>query len=117
MLVDVATLELVTMADSTEDKSIADRSSDVRGSLCGVLEKSKTPGSPVEAHEVEDVLDRFKLWTGNLGALHQAHKRVSLESRLADSPEVRDQICEHLDDMQEASQDCESILQPIPGCN
>lgn len=102
--------EVATMADSNANKSIAERSSDVRGSLLDVLEKSKTAGSPVEVHTVEDLLDRFKLWTGNLGALHQAHKRMSLESRLADSPEVRDQICEHLDDMQEAPQDCTSIL-------
>ncbi|KAG8162228.1 hypothetical protein KVR01_007993 [Diaporthe batatas] len=98
------------MADSNPKKSIAERSADVRRILLDVLEKSKTIESPVEARKVEDVLDRFKLWAGNLGALHPAHKRVSLESRLADSPGVRDQICEHLDDMQEASQDLLSLL-------
>lgn len=96
------------MADSYADKGIAERSSDIRQSLLDVLEKSKSAESLVELRKVADLLDRFQLWTGNLGALHHAQKRMSLESRLADSQEVKDQICEHLDDMQEALQDCES---------
>lgn len=87
-------------------RSIADRSWDVRQSLLDLLDRARTNDGPIQPQQVEDVLDRFKLWTGNLGALHQAHKRISLESRLADSPEVQDQICEQFDDMEEAIQDC-----------
>lgn len=93
------------MAQSTARRSIADRSLEVRQSLLDILEKASTIEAHLEVKRVEDALSRFKLWTGNLGALHQAHKRMSLESRLADSPEVQDQICEQLDDMQEAAQD------------
>lgn len=94
------------MPQPINDRSIADRSGDVRASLLDLLDKAKTTEAPIEQQEAGDILDRFKLWTGNLGALHQAHKRMSLESRLADSPEVRGQICEQLEDMQEAIQDC-----------
>lgn len=94
------------MPQPIDRRSIADRSRDVRASLLDLLDKAKTTEAPIEQHEVEDILDRFKLWTGNLGALHEAHKRMSLESRLADSPEVQGQICEQLEDMQEAIQDC-----------
>lgn len=93
------------MPQSSDRRSIADRSWDVRQSILDLLDKSKTVEAPVQPQKVEDVLDKFKLWAGNLGALHQAHKRLSLESRLADSPEVQDEICEQLDDMQEAIQD------------
>lgn len=93
------------MTQSTARRSIADRSLEVRQSLLDILDKARTIEAHVEVQKVEDALYRFKLWTGNLGALHQAHKRMSLESRLADSPEVQDQICEQLDDMQEAAQD------------
>ncbi|KAG6355242.1 hypothetical protein INS49_004324 [Diaporthe citri] len=93
------------MPQPSDRKSMADRSWDVRQSLLDLLDKTRTTEAPMGPQEVEDVLDMFKLWTGNLGALHQAHKRISLESRLADSPEVQGQICEQLDDMQEAIQD------------
>lgn len=93
------------MPQSSDRRSIADRSWDVRQSILDLLDKSKAVEAPVQPPKVEDVLDKFKLWAGNLGALHQAHKRLSLESRLADSPEVQDEICEQLDDLQEAIQD------------
>jgi hypothetical protein len=93
------------MAHSHDHRTIADRSSDVRQSLLDLLDGARTTKAPIESQKVDDVLDRFKLWTGNLGALHQAQRRMSLDSRLAGSPEVRNQICEQLDDMQEAIQD------------
>lgn len=88
-------------------RSIADRSSDVRETLSSLSASARATQTALELQKVEDVHDRFKLWAGNLGALHQPHKRISLEARLADSPEVQDHICEQLDDMQEAAQDCE----------
>lgn len=93
------------MPQPSSHRSIADRSWDIRQSLLDLLDKARTTEASIEPQEVEDILDRFKLWTGNLGALHQAQKRISLESRLADSPEVQGQICEQLEDMQEAIQD------------
>lgn len=101
------------MPQPSDHRSIADRSWDIRQSLLDLLDKARTTEAPIEPQEVEDVLDRFKLWTGNLGALHQAHKRISLESRLGDSLEVHGQICEQLDDMQEAIQDCKYICSPL----
>ena len=70
------------------------------------------PDLPARTRAIEDVLDRFKLWTGNLGALHEPRSRLSLEKRLGDSPEVLQQIREHLGDLHEALQDRESCKKP-----
>ncbi|KAJ0109407.1 hypothetical protein J7T55_000332 [Diaporthe amygdali] len=93
------------MTQASDRRSIADRSRDVKQSMLDLLRKTRVTKTPFAAEAVEDILDRFKLWTGSLGAFHQAHKRMSLESRLADSSEIRDHICEQLDDMQEAIHD------------
>lgn len=93
------------MSPHSDRRSIADRSSEVRQSILDLLHNTKTDEIPLETQGAEDILDRFKLWAGNLGAFHKPHKGMSLESRLADSPEVQGQICEQLDDMQEAMQD------------
>lgn len=93
------------MSQASDRRSIADRSRDVKQSMLDLLRKTRVTKTPFAAEAVEDILDRFKLWTGSLGAFHQAHKRMSLESRLADSSEIRDHICEQLDDMQEAIHD------------
>lgn len=95
------------MSHPNDHRSIADRCSDVRETLSSLVASARATETPLELQKVEDMHDRFQLWAGNLGALHQPHKRLSLESRLADSPEVQDHICEQLDDMQEAAQDCE----------
>lgn len=91
-------------------KSITDRAEDVRQTLLDLLREAGTSeGWPLASGSIEDVLDRFKLWSGNIGALHHPYKRLSLETRLASSPEVQDQICEQLDDLQESLQDCKSL--------
>lgn len=96
------------MAEASDFRSIADRCGEIRRNLVKLLSETRaSEAAPVSTETVEDVIDRFKLWTGNLGALHQPQKRMSLESRLADSPEVRNQICEQLSDLQEALEDCE----------
>ncbi|KAI1385762.1 uncharacterized protein F4822DRAFT_354088 [Hypoxylon trugodes] len=58
---------------------------------------------------IEDIIDRYSLWTGNLGALHSPKSKLSLDQRLTNAPEVRDQICEFLDDLQEAVDDLTEI--------
>lgn len=58
---------------------------------------------------LEDILDRFILWTGNMGALHPPHSRMSLDSRLSGSPEVGHQIYEQLEDLYGALRDGKSF--------
>ncbi|KAI0845027.1 hypothetical protein F5Y00DRAFT_273405 [Daldinia vernicosa] len=54
----------------------------------------------VGSDAVQDALDRFLLWSGNLGALHLPENKLSLDYRVRAAPEIRDQICEFLDDLQ-----------------
>lgn len=74
--------------------------------MVDLLGRTRTSEAPLATETVQDVLDRFRLWTGNLGALYQPHKRLSLESRLAEFPEVQDQICEQLEDLEESIREC-----------
>lgn len=74
--------------------------------MVDLLGRTRTSEAHLATETVQDVLDRFILWTGNLGALHQPHKRSSLESRLARFPEVQDQICEQLEDLEESIREC-----------
>lgn len=97
------------MSQASDRRSVADRTGDVKQRLLDLLRETRAGEAPLAFETVEDVLDRFKLWSGNLGALHPPHKHMSLEMRLAGSPEVQDQICEQLDDLYEAVQDCESL--------
>ena len=49
--------------------------------------------------QLQDSLDRFRLWSGNAGALKSSCDPLSLDSRLKLSPEVADLIKRILDDM------------------
>lgn len=98
------------MAHASDLRSVADRCGEIRQIMVSLISDTTAKEAPFAPEAVEDALDRFKLWTGNLGALHQPQSRMSLESRLADSLEVRNQICEQLSDLQEALQDCRSFL-------
>ncbi|KAI1389423.1 uncharacterized protein F4822DRAFT_199741 [Hypoxylon trugodes] len=73
-------------------------------------EKEATDGVVVTPTSVSDVLDRFSLWCGNLGALHKPTKKLSLDQRLADAPDVKDQILVNIDDFNEAIEDLSGII-------
>ena len=67
-----------------------------------------------ESHSLEttyqatliDSLERFLLWAGNIGAAVDPRKTNSLEARLKDAPEVKEQIYDLLCDLHEALDDC-----------
>ncbi|RSL54254.1 hypothetical protein CEP54_010007 [Fusarium duplospermum] len=59
---------------------------------------------------VTDVLERFVLWAGNLGAFHGPTARLSLDYRLSENPEVRDEILTQLGDICEATDDLLDII-------
>jgi len=68
-------------------------------------------GDTSEVHErVADLIARFQLWAGNLGAFHHPSQRLSLDSRVAQSPEIRDEILRHLQEVEQASIDCEYTI-------
>ncbi|RYP77948.1 hypothetical protein DL771_000807 [Monosporascus sp. 5C6A] len=68
-------------------------------------EKEATDKAVVPSASVSDILDRFLLWCGNLGALHKQIKKLSLDQRLSDAPGVRHQILVNIEDFNEAIQD------------
>jgi hypothetical protein len=64
--------------------------------------ESRNDGEPVSAEAVTDALERFTLWAGNLGAMKVPAAKLSLDSRLASAPEIKDQICQQLQELAEA---------------
>jgi hypothetical protein len=66
---------------------------------------SGADGARVRIHHyhVNDELERFTLWVGNIGALHRPESSMSIESRLREANDVLIHILELLDDLNEVS--------------
>lgn len=107
-----------TMSFSVQDRSISDRTHEVKRRIFDLLQGLEAI-SQDDQHLValEDILYRFKLWAGNLGALHHPEKKISLDNRLLNAPQIAVQICKHLDDLNETINECEIpytiIFQPL----
>lgn len=95
------------MSFDIQDRSISNRAREVKCDILTLLQILKTR-SQEDQHVValEDLLDRYKLWAGNLGALHQSTKKISLDYRLLSAPQIQDKICKHLDALKEAINEC-----------
>jgi hypothetical protein len=66
-------------------------------------------------HElVNDELERFSLWMGNIGALHLPGSPMSLESRLREASDVLTHILELLDDLNEVAGERGSATSSMP---
>lgn len=100
--------DLANMKLTPESGSIADRCRGVRESLVTLAQEDDTRQFPLLISGLEDILERFILWAGNMGAWHPLRSRMSLDSRLSESPEVRHQIYQLLKDLYEAIQDGEN---------
>jgi hypothetical protein len=86
--------------------SICDKSHAIKVSLNSLLLHLKDrPEASQHVKPVEDLLARFKLWAGNLGALHQPSSNMSLDHRLGQPSRIRSQVFQHLDQLQEAVDD------------
>ncbi|KAF2193836.1 hypothetical protein K469DRAFT_712676 [Zopfia rhizophila CBS 207.26] len=64
----------------------------------------------VHHNQVNDELERFSLWMGNIGALHRPESSMSLESRLREADDVLIHILELLDDMNEVAGELMEIV-------
>ncbi|KAF5712162.1 zinc finger transcription factor ace1 [Fusarium mundagurra] len=64
--------------------------------------------SDISLLKLQNELSRFKVWSGNIGA----HKkgRSSLDHRLRDASNIRDQVAELLEDLRESLKDAKDIL-------
>ncbi|KAI0553067.1 hypothetical protein F4679DRAFT_581156 [Xylaria curta] len=67
---------------------------------------------PLSAPAVQDMLDRFRLWAGSLGATHQPQSKLSLEQRLICAPEILAHVREHLSELQESLDDALGLNSP-----
>ncbi|CAJ0555333.1 Ff.00g053980.m01.CDS01 [Fusarium sp. VM40] len=69
----------------------------------------------MESHDVlrttvADLLTRYVLWAGNLGALRTPSSKLSLDYRLSDSSDVRHEIMVQLQDIAEALADLSDVV-------
>ena len=60
--------------------------------------------SPLPASTVGDELGRFKIWAGNIGALQRDSR--SLDYRLREASQVRDQVVRILKDLESSIREC-----------
>ena len=70
--------------------------------------------SRVHHEQVNDELERFSLWMGNIGALHRPESSMSLESRLREANDVLTHILELLDDLNEVARERGSAASSMP---
>lgn len=90
--------------------SISEKSHEVKRGILSLLESLKTKDQEDQHMTVlEDLFYRFKLWASNLGAFHQPAKKISLDYRLSDSPQIRDNIYKHLDDLNKGLDNCKVL--------
>ncbi|KAI0895315.1 hypothetical protein F4806DRAFT_503248 [Annulohypoxylon nitens] len=97
----------------TNNRSISVQSREVKTILVNLIRKLESDGQQfsIQPNILEDLLDRFLLWAGNLGAFHSPSSALSLDSRLSSWPEIHEQICEFLDDLREAIDDLLEIIE------
>ncbi|KAK0631099.1 hypothetical protein B0T17DRAFT_240310 [Bombardia bombarda] len=104
--------------DASEEEervaTISETTRQVRQRFSELIVHIKTADKPPLASTlVADAFERFALWAGNLGALRRPTSRLSLDYRLSEAPDLREYICEELQDMLEAIQDVTDITQGI----
>lgn len=92
--------------------SLAKRCVEVKGILQDLQSTTGKDSAPITTEDVGDLLDRFLLWAGNLGALRSPSSKLSLDHRLAEAPEVRQQILQQFGDIEEAADDRQSTSSP-----
>jgi hypothetical protein len=88
--------------------SIAHRCNLILSSLQLIGQSTRANGEPT-CSTIEDELDRFRLWAGNLGALQQPKSSLSIESRLVEAPNVLLHVAELLDELVEVARELLSI--------
>lgn len=99
--------DLAAAGSSSTAETIFNKSRHVRQGLLdltGYLDEkqqhSKLTSVPLAS--VTDIIERFALWTGSLGALRRPESKLSLDSRLSDAADIRKHIHCQLDEMVDA---------------
>jgi hypothetical protein len=81
-------------------------------SVISTLSNPNRQKERVHHAQVNDELERFSLWIGNIGALNPPESSLSLEARLLEANYILTHILELLDNLNEAAGECASILNP-----
>jgi hypothetical protein len=71
------------------------------------LVELSTPDGDVSTAEAADILGQFKVWSGNIGALHGYEIRSSLDFRLREAPKIASQVVELLEELEDSLNDGE----------
>jgi hypothetical protein len=75
------------------DLSISKAHTDCVSIFLALIEASHSPSYKERPNEAQDVLDRYKLWAGNVGAIHGANKyKLSLDYRLREASFYKSQV-------------------------
>jgi len=100
----------ILMEDEGKASSIAQVTRRTRQKFVEILQlldsaKLDTIGAASKT-DLVDTFDRFQLWAGNIGAAIDGQKKISLEWRLRDALEIKEQIIELQYDLVEGLDDC-----------
>jgi hypothetical protein len=90
-----------------DDQPLSALSSDIGSQLGVLLAQFKLSQLDVKYHtSLLDILQRFKIWSGNIGALRPPDDPRSLESRVRGSAELRGRFVQLLGDVKVDLDDC-----------
>lgn len=82
--------------------------------IVSTLSDPNRPKGRVHHEQVNDELERFRLWIGNIGALHRPQSSMSLESRLREAKDVLGHILQLLNDLNMFAGECGSTATSTP---
>ncbi|KAF2808968.1 uncharacterized protein BDZ99DRAFT_343877, partial [Mytilinidion resinicola] len=85
---------------------------DLKTIISTLSNPSKQKGR-VHHEQVNDELERFSLWIGNIGAIHPPESPMSLESRLCEANDVLTHIIDLLNDLNEITGELLGIISGV----
>lgn len=98
------------MTTTTPPVTISAQSQSVRQRFLNLIRLSNENISAlafnIPSTAIVDCLERFSLWAGNMGAMHNPLTPLSLDQRLFQAADIRQQIYRQLDEIEEAIDDC-----------
>lgn len=94
---------MARMAPSHDLSSLSQRSLEFLTSL-----KECLSSACIEYQRLDDIQQRFRLWSGNIGALHPPWDPKSLEYRVRTVPKLEARFAELLGDLREDLDECQA---------
>jgi len=71
--------------------------------IVSTLSNTNRQKGHIHHEQVNDELERFSLWVGNIGAIHSPESPMSLESRLCGANDIFTHVLELLNDLSEVT--------------